>query len=50
MIVPCPVYVTSAGASRSSVRSVGIRMIPVTRTLPTATPGRGIGPFIACSI
>lgn len=35
MMSPWPVYVTSAGAFRSAVRSVGIRMTPVTRTVPS---------------
>jgi hypothetical protein len=47
---PWPAYVTSAGASRSPVRSVGSRMIPVTRTVPAGTLGGSTVPLIACSI
>ena len=50
MMSPWPLYVTSAAASRLSVRSVGIRMIPVTRTVPAATPGRSPVPFMTCCI
>ena len=43
MMSPWPTYVTSLGASRSSVRSVGSRMIPVTRTSPSTTFGGTVG-------